>query len=60
MTLDNWISENQHGGIRHRGSRLGCGGREHAHDPLLPHGIASSGHVWLHFALPANLVPWRR
>ena len=27
---------------------LGCGGRDHAHDPLLPHGIEPTGHAWLH------------
>jgi hypothetical protein len=27
---------------------LGCGGRDHAHDPLLPYGTESAGHVWLH------------
>ena len=30
------------------GSCLGCGGREHAHDPLLPYGAEPAGHVWLH------------
>jgi hypothetical protein len=29
------------------GRCLGCGGWDHAHDPLLPYGI-ESGHVWLH------------
>ena len=27
---------------------LGCGGREQAHDQLLPYGIESTGYVWLH------------
>jgi hypothetical protein len=27
---------------------LACGGGEHCHDPLLPYGIESSGHAWLH------------
>jgi len=27
---------------------LGCGDREHAHDPLLPFGMESTGHAWLH------------
>jgi hypothetical protein len=30
------------------GHCLGCGDREHAHDPLLPYGTEPSGHVWLH------------
>jgi len=30
------------------GSCLGCGDREHAHDPLLPYGAEPAGHVWLH------------
>ena len=30
------------------GRCLGCGDREHAHDPLLPYGTEPSGHVWLH------------
>jgi hypothetical protein len=30
------------------GCCLGCGGKEHAHDPLLPFGTESSGHAWLH------------
>ena len=31
-----------------QGRCLGCGGGEHAHDPLLPFGIHSTGHSWLH------------
>jgi hypothetical protein len=27
---------------------LRCGGAEHGHDPLLPFGIESTGHAWLH------------
>jgi hypothetical protein len=30
------------------GHCLGCGDREHAHDPLLPYGVEPTGHVWLH------------
>ncbi len=30
------------------GRCLGCGDREHAHDPLLPFGTEPNGHVWLH------------
>ena len=30
------------------GRCLGCGDREHAHDPLLPYGTEPNGHVWLH------------
>ena len=30
------------------GRCLGCGDREHAHDPLLPYGVETAGHVWLH------------
>jgi hypothetical protein len=30
------------------GQCLGCGGREYAHDPLLPYGIESFGQTWLH------------
>jgi hypothetical protein len=30
------------------GRCLGCGDREHAHDPLLPCGVEPTGHVWLH------------
>jgi hypothetical protein len=27
---------------------LGCGGGDHAHDPLLPYGVEGTGHAWLH------------
>jgi len=30
------------------GRCLGCGDREHAHDPLLPYGVEPAGYVWLH------------
>lgn len=30
------------------GRCLGCGGRDHAHDPLLPFGFESTGHAWQH------------
>ena len=30
------------------GHCLGCGDREHVHDPLLPYGVAPNGHAWLH------------
>jgi hypothetical protein len=30
------------------GRCLGCGDREHAHDPLLPYGVEPPGHAWLH------------
>lgn len=30
------------------GRCVGCGQTEHSHDPLLPFGIESSGHAWLH------------
>jgi hypothetical protein len=30
------------------GRFLGCGDREHAHDPLLPYGAEPTGHAWLH------------
>jgi hypothetical protein len=30
------------------GRCLGCGDREHAHDPLLPYGTEPNGQVWLH------------
>ena len=30
------------------GRCLGCGDREHAHDPLLPYGVEPTGHAWLH------------
>lgn len=30
------------------GRCLGCGGDDHDHDPLLPHGVGSTGYAWLH------------
>ena len=30
------------------GRCLGCGAGDSAHDPLLPHGVESTGHAWLH------------
>jgi hypothetical protein len=30
------------------GHCLACGGRDQAHDPVLPYGIESAGHAWLH------------
>jgi len=30
------------------GCCLGCGDRDHHHDPLLPYGIEPTGHAWLH------------
>jgi len=30
------------------GRFLGCGAAEQVHDPLLPFGTETSGHVWLH------------
>jgi hypothetical protein len=30
------------------GRCLGCGDREHVHDPLLPYGTEPNRHVWLH------------
>jgi hypothetical protein len=30
------------------GRCLDCGGRDYAHDPLLPYGVESTGHAWLH------------
>jgi hypothetical protein len=30
------------------GRCLACGGGDHAHDALLPYGIESTGHAWLH------------
>ena len=30
------------------GRCLGCGAAEHPHDPLLPFGVESDGHAWLH------------
>jgi hypothetical protein len=30
------------------GRCLQCGDREHVHDPLLPYGVETTGHAWLH------------
>jgi hypothetical protein len=30
------------------GRCLDCGGRDYAHDPLLPYGVEPTGHAWLH------------
>ncbi|MBM4073737.1 MAG: hypothetical protein FJ271_33170 [Planctomycetes bacterium] len=30
------------------GRCLACGGGDHAHDPLVPFGTETAGHVWLH------------
>ena len=30
------------------GRCIGCGGTHNAHDPLLPYGVETTGHVWLH------------
>jgi hypothetical protein len=36
---------------------FGCGGGDHGHDPLLPLGIESTGHAWLHSCIwPASYV----
>jgi len=32
------------------GRCLACGGCDHPHDPILPHGIEPTGHAWLHSA----------
>ena len=41
-----WLNRNP---VRSPAGRcLGCGEREHAHDPLLPYGIEPTGHAWLH------------
>jgi hypothetical protein len=30
------------------GRCLGCGSDDRAHDPILPYGMESTGHAWLH------------
>jgi hypothetical protein len=30
------------------GRCLGCGGQDHSHDPVLPYGVETTGHTWLH------------
>jgi hypothetical protein len=45
--VDEWLSRNP---VRSPPERcLGCGGEDHHHDPLLPFGIETTGHAWLHF-----------
>jgi hypothetical protein len=41
-----WLSRNPE--CSPAGRCLGCGDREYAHDPLLPYGTETNGHVWLH------------
>ncbi len=41
-----WL--NRHPAASPSGRCLGCGDREHAHDPLLPYGVERGGHAWLH------------
>jgi hypothetical protein len=41
-----WLNRNP--GRSPAGRCLGCGDREHAHDPLLPYGVEPAGQVWLH------------
>jgi hypothetical protein len=41
-----WLNRNF---VRSQPGRcLGCCGGDSAHDPLLPHGVESTGHAWLH------------
>jgi hypothetical protein len=41
-----WLNRNP---VRSASGRCpGCGAAEHPHDPLLPFGIESAGHAWLH------------
>jgi hypothetical protein len=41
-----WLNRNP---VRSMPGRcLGCGGGDHVHDPLLPYGIETTGHAWLH------------
>ena len=42
------MAEPQSGERSPAGRCLGCGGRDHAHDPLLPYGVEPTGHAWLH------------
>jgi hypothetical protein len=44
--LIEWL--NRHPEHSPPGRCLACGGRDHAHDPVLPYGIESVGHAWLH------------
>ena len=41
-----WLNRNPIGSPP--GRCLACGGGEHAHDPLLPHGVETNGRAWLH------------
>jgi hypothetical protein len=41
-----WL--NQHPVSSPPGHCIACGGRDHAHDALLPYGIEDTGHAWLH------------
>lgn len=41
-----WLNRNPV--LSEPGRCLGCGGIEHRHEPLLPFGIESTGHAWLH------------
>ena len=41
-----WLNRNSE--CSPAGRCLGCGDREHAHDPLLSYGVEPTGHVWLH------------
>jgi hypothetical protein len=41
-----WLNRNP--GCSPAGRCLGCGDREHAHDPLLPWGVEPAGQAWLH------------
>jgi hypothetical protein len=44
--LVEWLNRNP---VRSLPGRCrGCGQAEHAHDPLLPFGTETTGHVWLH------------
>jgi len=44
--ISEWLNRNP---VRSPPGRcLGCGAAEHADDPLLPFGIETSGHAWLH------------
>jgi hypothetical protein len=41
-----WL--NRHPARSAPGRCLGCGDGDHRHDPLLPYGVESTGHAWLH------------
>jgi hypothetical protein len=38
----------------------GCGGGDYDHDPLLPFGIETTGHAWLHFGCWPSWLTGRR